>query len=363
VQSSVGRPPMELPEWVDNTPLRCFPLLLQPSRYCELVGRPLQARGLTKCIDEQPGVTITAPISPQLFAQHLRALLAQYHASTAAPPLTPGAFAAASTAPSVVDGTVVDIIGFSRVAHEMGCPHIEFIVLTCLQPRAEMLTKQDAKAEAHLVQRRYRDFERLHSLLYRRAERAGLTMPPLPPKTWTRDVSCAFSAERQAALHAWLTWVLQHQLWCDALCLFLGVGEQAAARAITLPVVSASLVAVGAEPVDSPQLLLEARAVTEWALDSRASTACESRPWAHPGSASGRRHCRTPSLGSLSAGSSEWASEAPTRPSSAMAIPLTSTAALLDGSREESGDGEQSLSQLSTSPAASSAGYMTAEEG
>ena len=66
-----------LPEWVDNYPLRFSTLLLEPSRYRKLCER-LQSTetSLDALLKAQPGtISIFAPVEPKIFAEHLKALL------------------------------------------------------------------------------------------------------------------------------------------------------------------------------------------------------------------------------------------------------------------------------------------------
>ena len=82
-------------------------------------------------------------------------------------------------------------------------------------------------AGAVLVQRRYRDFERLAAALAPVARRAHTPLPPLPSAlTFGRQLSTEFAVQRQAALQTWLTRVVARPpLWCDPLRTFLGLDE------------------------------------------------------------------------------------------------------------------------------------------
>jgi len=312
----------DIPEWVDNTPLRFIKLLLEPSRFSSIVGQ-LAADGLPACLESQLCTVVAAPISPCLFSEHLMVLQDG--------PATPMI---------VVDDTVVSFLGHSYIPDDRTSSHVEFVILTCTPPR-DLYSAEKAGGggcEAHIVQRRFSDFVCLHALLLPRARRAGLALPALPAKTWLRDLSAAFQLRRQVALQRWLAWVVHHQLWCDALCLFLGVGELEAARAITLPVVSQG-VATDGGVLKSPQLLHKPSPA-----DS-VDTVCDV-------------DTSDTSTHSSEYSEAEALSEAPTRPSSAMAhamvMPMVPSstppcdAACVDGT-------------LSSSPL-SSAGYLTAQE-
>merc|ERR1711871_1750991 len=85
----------------------------------------------------------------------------------------------------------------------------------------------DEAQEPRLVQRRYRDFERLYATLGPVARRAGVPLPPLPTSfSFGRNLTEEFAAQRQASLQLWLTKVVARPpLWCDAMRLFLGLAE------------------------------------------------------------------------------------------------------------------------------------------
>ena len=98
-----------------------------------------------------------------------------------------------------------------------GGMHLEFMLRTV----------GDEAQGARLVQRRYRDFNKLHTSLAPVAKSAGVPLPALPTnKTFGRNLSEEFAAQRQAALQGWITMVVARPpLWCEALRLFLGLGE------------------------------------------------------------------------------------------------------------------------------------------
>jgi len=220
---------------------------------------------------------------------------------------------------------VIDVLGHARVADDRTSSHVEYILLTCMPSSDSAIGEKNAflggKSEARLVQRRYRDFERLHAILQPRARRAGLAMPRLPYKTWWPTMSDDFLAARQLGLHAWLGWVLEHQLWCDELCLFLGVSEQAAASSLTMPVASQTVV-VGGGVFDAPQ-------------------------WQH-----------RPTSATETTDDDEEVQEPLTRPSSAMSIESTHVQDADDACVDDRHGGLG----LSCSPTASTTGYLTAEE-
>ena len=94
--------------------------------------------------------------------------------------------------------------------------HLEYMLKT---------VGDDSSGDSHLVQRRYRDFERLAAALALVGRRSNTTVPSLPSNlTFGRRLSAEFAVQRQAALQTWLNRVLARPpLWSDALRLFLGV--------------------------------------------------------------------------------------------------------------------------------------------
>ena len=89
-------------------------------------------------------------------------------------------------------------------------------------------TVGDEQQGARLMQRRYRDFEKLHTGLTPFARRTGTTLPPLPSNlTFGRKLSTEFAQQRQEALQQWLSRIASKPpLWCDALRLFLGLEDE-----------------------------------------------------------------------------------------------------------------------------------------
>ena len=80
-----------------------------------------------------------------------------------------------------------------------------------------------------LVQRRYRDFDKLHTALAAIAKREGVPLPQLPTSyTFGRNLTEEFANQRQASLQLWLSLVVSRPpLWSDPLRLFLGMAETA----------------------------------------------------------------------------------------------------------------------------------------
>ena len=103
---------------------------------------------------------------------------------------------------------------------ESGEMHLEYMLKT---------VGDEQYAGARLVQRRYRDFEKLAAALAPFARRTNTSIAPLPSNlTFGRKLSAEFAAQRQAALQTWLTKIVARPpLWCDALRLFLGLAEEA----------------------------------------------------------------------------------------------------------------------------------------
>jgi len=117
--------------------------------------------------------------------------------------------------------TCVKVLGWQPVGD-----HVEYTILSSCRGLA-------ALSEARLVQRRYRDFAKLHSKLNRRARQAGFeALPDLPPKFTYGIGRSALCAQRQAALHEWLGKIVAHPLlWpADELRSFLGLPPKALAR-------------------------------------------------------------------------------------------------------------------------------------
>ena len=119
----------------------------------------------------------------------------------------------------------VDILGVvwaPDIEHPDREMHLEYMLKTV----------GDEHAGARLVQRRYRDFEKLHAALLPYAKRAGTTVPPLPSNFtfFERKLSTEFAQQRQLQLKTWLGCIVARApLWCDALRLFLGLQEEPAA--------------------------------------------------------------------------------------------------------------------------------------
>ncbi len=116
----------------------------------------------------------------------------------------------------------VEILGHMWVPDvdnpEKGDMHLEYMLKT---------VGDEQFAGARLVQRRYRDFERLAAALAPLGRRTNTTVPPLPSNlTFGRKLSTEFAEQRQAALQTWLTRIVARPpLWSDALRLFLGLAE------------------------------------------------------------------------------------------------------------------------------------------
>jgi len=129
--------------------------------------------------------------------------------------------------------SVVRVLGWRESRTRTGQAHLVYTVLAAAPSR--LMSEAEKKSfpdlsEARLVHRRYRDFCKLHAALCPHAQRAGLLLPPLPSKisAFGRNLSPEVGAQRQKALHDWLSWVAcQPALICDELRLFLGLSPLA----------------------------------------------------------------------------------------------------------------------------------------
>jgi hypothetical protein len=76
--------------------------------------------------------------------------------------------------------------------------HLEFMLKTI----------GDEEAGARMVQRRFKDFDKLHTALVPIARRASVPLPPLPSSlTFGRNLTEEFANQRQIALQQWLSMV------------------------------------------------------------------------------------------------------------------------------------------------------------
>ena len=117
----------------------------------------------------------------------------------------------------------VEVLGHMLVPDmdESGKPgelHLEYMLRTV----------GDEHEGARLVQRRYRDFEKLATSLSALAKQGNTAVPPLPSNlTFGRNLSTEFANQRKEALESWLSRVMARPaLWGDALRLFLGLAEE-----------------------------------------------------------------------------------------------------------------------------------------
>ena len=116
----------------------------------------------------------------------------------------------------------VEILGYVWVpdleSRGKGDMHLEYMLKT---------VGDDSRGDSHLVQRRYRDFERLAAALALVGRRSNTTVPALPSNlTFGRKLSAEYAEQRQVALQTWLHRVLARPpLWSDALRLFLGISD------------------------------------------------------------------------------------------------------------------------------------------
>jgi len=120
------------------------------------------------------------------------------------------------------DGSVVRVLGWRAVqSRSGGSSHLVYTILA-----ASPSSSTPGVSEARLVQRRYRDFAKLHTALAPVARAARVALPALPSKmvAFGRNLSTAIGMQRQRALHEWLSFAVgQPQLQCDALRVFLGL--------------------------------------------------------------------------------------------------------------------------------------------
>jgi hypothetical protein len=198
---------MVLAEWIDNVPVRTCTLLIEPSRFVEQLDDP--AFRLRAALKASRPLSMRAAVAAASLAEHFHQLAA------------PSCRAYAPCPRPNASGVVVTLVCHSLVTE--GGAHTEFTVLSCAPFNGRGEKSGCEWSEARLVKRRYNDFARLRSELLPLARRASLTLPPLPHRTWGRNLSETFTQQRLESLQSWLRWVVHHDLWCDALCLFLGL--------------------------------------------------------------------------------------------------------------------------------------------
>lgn len=119
-----------------------------------------------------------------------------------------------------LDGAVVKVLGW-RTA-ESG-KHVVYTILAA--------SRCNDGSEARYVQRRFKDFSKLHDALVPHARRAGVRLPALPSKLSSLVVAPeALGAQRKVALHEWLGLVVAqpHLRRAAELRSFLGLGLPAA---------------------------------------------------------------------------------------------------------------------------------------
>jgi len=122
------------------------------------------------------------------------------------------------------EDSIVRVLGWRVVQSSRGKSHLVYTILAANASR-----DKSAMSEARLVQRRYRDFVKLHAALAPRARCAGLRLPSLPSKivAFGRNLSPTIAMQRQKALHEWLSHVVSAPiLLCDDLRLFLGLSPE-----------------------------------------------------------------------------------------------------------------------------------------
>ena len=123
-------------------------------------------------------------------------------------------------------GSVVRVIGWRVVRSSRGGAHLAYTILSASASRTKKFW-----SEARLVPRRYRDFVKLHGILYPIAREAQVVLPPLPSKVaaFGRNLSPSVGAHRQRALHDWLQSVIsQPLLMTEHLRVFLGLSPTGA---------------------------------------------------------------------------------------------------------------------------------------
>lgn len=113
----------------------------------------------------------------------------------------------------------VKVIGWRNVPSKRK-PHLVYTILAA----APSAGSKSVASEARLVQRRYRDFEKMYRILLPRAKEASIILPSLPSKFTFGRSQAVIGVERQRLLHEWLRYVVAHPLlWCDELRVFLGL--------------------------------------------------------------------------------------------------------------------------------------------
>jgi len=127
-------------------------------------------------------------------------------------------------------GSIVKVLGWTTI-EKHGATHVVYTILSACAGEKACEAGQKS-SEARLVQRRYRDFAKLHAALTPIAREAHLTLPALPSKLTFGRSYAAIGSQRKEALHDWLGWVVARPaLLCDELRRFLGLSPHADADA------------------------------------------------------------------------------------------------------------------------------------
>lgn len=96
------------------------------------------------------------------------------------------------------DDAIVKVLGWRTHGN-----HVVYTVLAAA--RVDGADGEQLESEARLVQRRFRDFVKLHEQLAPHASAAGLKLPALPSKLASLvNSNDTLGAQRKAALHEWL---------------------------------------------------------------------------------------------------------------------------------------------------------------
>ena len=161
--------------------------------------------------------------------------------------------------------SVVKVIGWREVQSQRSRrSHLVYTILAAAPSEANPKETSDAR----LVQRRYRDFAKLHATLLPRARQAGISLPALPSKLTSlgRRLSPELGAQRQRALHAYLCWIVSHPpLMCAELRLFLGLAPRVYSMELKADAIS-DVDTMDAD-VDMDEKMADARADEAFAVD------------------------------------------------------------------------------------------------
>ena len=169
----------------------------------------------TSSADDQPRRAIKAATTPASLLKHLHRMTGSLD-----DPIEDALDVGASACVKVVGWQVVESTAAGKA---LAGSHVAYTILAASASDTKFILSEAAPlSEARIVQRRFRDFDKLAQALRLHSKDA---VPSLPPKlTYGLSVE-AVAKQRQAALHEWLTCVVrQPLLWqAEELRSFLGL--------------------------------------------------------------------------------------------------------------------------------------------